>query len=175
MKKVLIIGRSGSGKDALAIALTNKYGMKQLCSTTTRPKRYENENTHIFVSEEEANLMTERVAETFINGYQYFATKQQYIDCDAYVIDPYGMKRLCENTPEIPCIVVYVNVDREIRKERAMLRDSISSDKFDLSIFSIGIWTYPFSSVLNASRHIMQLSQILPGSRSQYKSSSLIS
>lgn len=121
-RKILIVGRSGSGKDAVAHALTRLFGLKQLCSTTTRPIRYEGEDSHIFVTEEEARMMTNRVAETVINGYQYFATKEQLDECDVYVIDPFGLKTLCERSPETDLCVVYVNVKTEIRKERAMKR-----------------------------------------------------
>jgi guanylate kinase len=121
-RKIVIVGRSGCGKDTLAIALTEQFGMKQLCSTTTRPKRYEGEDAHVFVSEEEANRMTDRVAETVINGYQYFATKQQLDECDTYVIDPRGLECLCENAPDVPLCVVYVYANDSIRKHRAMLR-----------------------------------------------------
>ena len=121
-RKILIIGRSGSGKDTLAMALTEKFGMKQLCSTTTRPRRYDGEDSHIFVSEAEAEKLKERVAETVINGYQYFATKQQFEECDIYVIDPRGLEYLCKKAPNSPLCVVYVHAEDGVRKERAIKR-----------------------------------------------------
>ena len=123
-KKIMILGRSGSGKDTVAQALTKLYGLKQLCSSTTRPRRYEGEDTHIFVSEEEANMMTDRVAETVINGYQYFATRQQLDECDTYVIDPIGLKCMQDNAKNVPLCVVYVNASSAVRKDRAMKRAS---------------------------------------------------
>ena len=38
--------------------------------------------------------MTDRVTETVINGYQYFATREQFDECDVYVIDPNGLSDL---------------------------------------------------------------------------------
>lgn len=121
-RKIMIVGRSGSGKDTLAALLTNRFGMDQLCSTTTRPRRYEGEATHVFVSEEEANLMTERVAETVIDGYQYFATKGQFEECDIYVIDPRGLECVCENAQDTELCVVYVNASHDTRLNRAKKR-----------------------------------------------------
>ena len=121
-KKILILGRSASGKDTLAVELTKQFGLKQLCSTTTRPMRYENEDTHVFVTEEEANEMTDRVAETVINGYQYFATRQQLDECDIYVIDPIGLYGLCKNAPNTEFCIVYVHADDATRKARAIGR-----------------------------------------------------
>ena len=121
-RKILIMGRSGSGKDTLAHYLTKDFNMKQLISTTTRPPRSATESTHVFVSEYEANKMKERVAETFIDGYQYFATKQQLDECDIYVIDPKGLKDVCDRAPDTDLCVVYVDAPRTIRKRRAMDR-----------------------------------------------------
>jgi hypothetical protein len=70
---ILIIGRSGSGKDFLARELA-KNGLSQVKSYTTRPPRYEGEDTHIFISAEEASRTEGKIATTVINGYEYFAT-----------------------------------------------------------------------------------------------------
>lgn len=121
-RKIMIVGRSGCGKDTLAMCLAQHFNMKQLISTTTRPPRYEGEKAHVFVTEKEAETMTERVAETVINGYQYFATKQQLDECDVYVVDPKGLSDVCERAPETNLCVVYVNASKKVRKQRAIDR-----------------------------------------------------
>lgn len=120
--KIMVVGRSGSGKDTLANVLKDTYGYSQLYSTTTRPRRTPDEATHVFVTEEEANQMTERVAETVIDGYQYFATKGQFEESDIYLIDPRGLECVCKNAPEIPLYVVYVEASQETRLQRAKAR-----------------------------------------------------
>ena len=120
--KIMVVGRSGSGKDTLANVLKDTYGYSQLYSTTTRPRRTPDEATHVFVTEEEANQMTERVAETVIDGYQYFATKGQFEECDIYVIDPRGLDCVCKNAPDIPLYVVYVEASQDTRLARAKSR-----------------------------------------------------
>ena len=121
-KKIMIVGRSGCGKDTLAYCLTKNHDLKQLISTTTRPPRYTGEMAHVFVSEEEANMMTDRVAETVINGYQYFATRQQLDECDIYVIDPKGLRDTCERAPDTELCVVYVKASKPVRRKRAIDR-----------------------------------------------------
>ena len=85
----------------------------------TRPKRYDDEDTHVFISEEQANAipLEDRVAYTEIGEYQYFATKEQVQESDAYIIDPKGVKVLLEKMPEENFIIVYIRpVDRDIQK-----------------------------------------------------------
>ena len=50
---VLIVGESGSGKSTICDELTKRYGLKQVESYTTRPRRSEDEDGHTFVSDEE--------------------------------------------------------------------------------------------------------------------------
>jgi guanylate kinase len=121
-KKIMIVGRSGCGKDTLAYCLTKNHNLKQLISITTRPPRYTGETAHIFVSEDEANQMTDRVAETVINGYQYFATRAQLDECDVYVVDPKGLSDVCERAPETKLTVVYVQASTKTRRKRAIDR-----------------------------------------------------
>ena len=73
----LVVGRTASGKDYLANLLKEKYNKKLVISRTTRPKRYEDEDTHIFVTEEEALKDKDKyLAYTEINNYKYYITKE---------------------------------------------------------------------------------------------------
>lgn len=120
--KILIIGRSGSGKSTLANYLTEKYGLKQLESYATRPMRVKNEKGHRFITPEEAKNFTDRVAETVINGYEYFATRQQVNECDVYVIDPKGLVELCKRMPDTKFYVVYLYASNDSRMKAATSR-----------------------------------------------------
>ena len=88
---ILICGKSGSGKTTIANQLTAKYGLKQLKSYTTRPRRKYSESDHMFADKnvfehhKEGNRI---VADATINGYKYWATKEQLDHSDIYVIDP---------------------------------------------------------------------------------------
>ena len=96
--------------------------MKVLQSYTTRPKRYPDEQGHIFVTKQEADeiMIHERiVADTKFDGYLYFATQEQVDNADVYVIDPDGMMRLLNNySGDKKLISFYINTDRETRKQR---------------------------------------------------------
>lgn len=121
--KYLIVGRSGRGKDRLCAEL-QKQGLKILKSYTTRPKRTPNEDTHIFITPEEANTITDKIATTTLNGYDYFATKEQVKECDVYTIDPHGIYELVKNMPDTSFHIIYcsasdINVCREMAIKRA--------------------------------------------------------
>lgn len=127
----LIVGRTGSGKDYLARKLTER-GLKQVLSYATRPKRSENENSHIFITPEEADQFTDKVAQTVINGYEYFATAEQVNESDIYIIDPNGIDVLVKNMPETEFQVVYVQANDDLnRKANAVKRaeDKIAEEQ----------------------------------------------
>jgi len=130
---ICIIGRTGSGKDYLAKKLEEK-GLKQIKSYTIRPKRNENEDTHTFITKEEANEITDKIAVTEINGYEYFATYSQVKDNDIYIIDPNGLKVLSENLKDEKMLVVYVKADDDERKNRAINR--ADNKEKELEIFN---------------------------------------
>lgn len=87
----LIVGESGSGKTTIANELEERYGLKQLQSYTTRPKRYENEAGHIFITDQEFDSLNGICAYTMFNGHKYCATSKQVDESDLYIIDPYGI------------------------------------------------------------------------------------
>lgn len=122
-KHVLIVGRTASGKDTLAEYLRECYHMTFVKSYTTRPRRTRDEDTHVFIDQKQADaLRPDAAAYTKIGDYEYFATKQQVIDTDGYVIDPRGVASLCKNMPDTQFIVAYIVADADERREHAQQR-----------------------------------------------------
>lgn len=116
---LLIIGPSGSGKTTIANRLEEKYGLKQIRSYTTRPKRSQNEDSHTFITEEEFMILKNLMAYTEYNGYRYGATLKQIEDCDIYVVDVPGVRTLIKNyggTKKI--IAVCLKVNEQIALDR---------------------------------------------------------
>ena len=128
--KFLIVGRTGTGKDKLRSILESEYGWNFVLSHTTRPRRYPDENTHIFISKESADAIPadKKVASTVIkndenNSNEYFTTREQVEACDAYIIDPVGIQTLLTNMPEEPFEIVYLTPkDKETQKQMAVRR-----------------------------------------------------
>lgn len=123
---VLLVGRTSSGKSSLIKKLCERTGLKQLISQTTRPRRNDNDNDHLFVSVDDylqAKENGEIVAETEIAGNYYYATKEQLYEADLYTIDPAGIgSLLAMNLPNIRFVVVYISCPDEERKARAEKR-----------------------------------------------------
>lgn len=95
-KKIyLIVGASGSGKDTTVDCLCKVLGKTKVISRTTRKPRYEGEKTHIFITNEQADKEFDNsVARTIFNGNRYYATKEDVLNSDFYIIDPYGVRTM---------------------------------------------------------------------------------
>ena len=126
--KYLLVGRSGSGKDYTSEVL-KKYGLTFLKSYTTRPKRFEKEDTHVFINKEEVDSYTDKIAYTKINDNEYFSTKQQVVDNDAYIIDPNGIKVLLDNMKDTEFFIIYVSANNDMQRKQMSINRSNSIEK----------------------------------------------
>ena len=119
----LIVGCSGSGKTTITERLEQKYGLKSIQSYTTRPKRYEDESGHTFVSDEEFDELTDMVGYTEFAGNRYCATTEQVENNDLYIIDPKGVDFFMKSykgskTPK----VIFISSNMTTRYERMKSR-----------------------------------------------------
>ena len=116
-----VMAESSAGKDTLVNKLCERTGYRQLISYSTRPRRTNEGDTHIFVTEEEYQKMFESgqvAAYTQINGCRYWCTIDQLYSTDIYVIDPIGVEILRSlDLPGLRIVSVYINVPEEIRKQ----------------------------------------------------------
>lgn len=125
--RILIIGRTATGKDTLAKVLTEAHGLKQLKSYTDRPRRKGEGDTHVFV--ETADLPKAGiVAKTKIGPYTYLATTSQFRDADVYVVDPEGLADIARTRTD-PLAVVYLWSPPELRLERFAERSGLKADE----------------------------------------------
>lgn len=124
MKNIyLIIGRSGSGKTTLTEMLAKEHGLKTVWSYTTRPARYEGEEGHIFVSEDEFDCLGEMCAYTEYGGYRYGVTSEIIDNSDLYVIDPPGVLYLKDRYKGSKgLITVFLDISRDICRQRMEAR-----------------------------------------------------
>lgn len=131
-KLFCVMAETGAGKDTLVKRLCEDTGMKAIVSYTTRPRRTNEDDTHIFVDDSVYEQMKDNLAAyTEINGFRYWTTIEQIYDNDIYIIDPNGLETL-ENLglEDIDICSIYINVPLEVRLERALYRGDPVEDFF---------------------------------------------
>lgn len=124
----LIIGRSGTGKSTIEKKLCNTYNVKTIKSYTTRPPRSKDDDTHIFIKDEEYDDFEPKIATTTINGIRYFATLDQFNESKIYVIDPKGLYELIKNMPDKQFNLLYLNISKEQHKAQLKNRRKCSDE-----------------------------------------------
>lgn len=129
---LLIVGRTASGKDSLVNKLCERTNLKAITSYTTRPRRENEGDTHIFTTEdiyEQMQAEGKVAAYTQISGYHYWTTIDQLYENDVYIIDYKGIQTLRElNLSGIRFVTIFVNVPDKVREERALSKRK--DDKF---------------------------------------------
>ena len=135
-----IMGRTSCGKDTLVQKLCERTGLTAITSYTTRPRRNNEGNTHIFSSKEEYARMQSNgniAAYTNIAGNDYWTTIEQLYQHSIYIIDPKGVETLRKlDLPNLRLVTVYINTPDDIRRDRAINKrgdDRLTFMKRDMS------------------------------------------
>lgn len=129
MKKLFcVVGRTGTGKDSLVDLVCSSLGMKKVKSYTTRERRPgEGDGSHVFIKPVEIDQFKGRMAAyTKIGEVEYFATVEQVLEGDFYVIDPNGLDDFRErwdfNKFPISIVVIYITVPKMTQLSRLLGR-----------------------------------------------------
>lgn len=143
MKKLyLIVGRTCSGKSSLTKQVAKDLNLSILKSYSTRAMREEeltnpDDVDHVFITDEEADkiLSTQTIlAYTKINGIRYFATLEQVLAADFYIIDPLGVQSLERELKrhgwwnQIYIETIYITAPNDIRQERYISRGNTAAE-----------------------------------------------
>lgn len=119
-----VMGRTSSGKDSLVGKLCERMGLTQIISYTTRPRRDNEGDTHIFTTKEVYEQMKSEgnvAAYTEIAGNIYWTTVDQLYENDVYIIDPNGVQTLRKlNLPNLRLVTVFINTPDDVREHRAL-------------------------------------------------------
>lgn len=132
MKKFLVLGRTASGKSTIVKNAAEKLNMTVLKSYCTRPPRNgESDTDHIFVKPEDVEKYTDdMIAYTDkIDEYERFATLEQFLKSDFYIIDPVGVQYLKSlNIPNVELVEIYIRVPTMELAKRAKKRGDKMTD-----------------------------------------------
>jgi len=128
-ERLLILGKSGSGKDFLMRNLA-KLGLTIGLKTTSRPIRYYEKNNvqYDFISNElfleKKNQNEFLVSQSFNileDIWYYGITKSEFERAQVFIITPDEFLQIDKETRK-RCFVVYLDIDRSIRESRLLGR-----------------------------------------------------
>jgi len=116
----IIIGKSGSGKTALAKLLEERLEIPRIKGYTTRPKRDESDDDYNFVEQLEPWSDEEILCKTEINGYKYWKLKCEihYWQDQTIIVNPEGLRELYET--DIELVVINLVADYKVRYYRIL-------------------------------------------------------
>ena len=144
-----VLGRTSCGKDTLVNKLCERTGLTAITSYTTRPRRNNEGDTHIFSTKETYEQMQADgniAAYTEIADNIYWTTIDQLYEHSVYIIDYKGIETLRQlNLPNLRIVTVFINTPDDIRRERAlnkrgddrlvfMKRDMAERDQFRMML-----------------------------------------
>jgi len=134
-EKLIILGKSGSGKDYLMRKLIEE-GLKGCLKMTTRPMRV-NEVQNITYNFVDFEIFREKINNNDLICYQKFEvtpldkspeiwyygiTKEEFNSSQVFIMTPGDLSQVDPETRK-KCFVVYLDIDREIREKRITKRN----------------------------------------------------
>lgn len=124
-----VLGRTGSGKSTVTKEAAKQLNMNILRSYSTRQYLRQGEtkenSDHMLISPDEVEkYRNDMIAYTDRVGYCSFATKQQLLDNDFYIINPTGFYELKLKTKNmnVELVTIMVNVPYNDLRQRAKKR-----------------------------------------------------
>ena len=118
-KRLIIVGKGGSGKDHLRKMLEAK-GFKYCLSHTTRPIREGEENgkDYWFIKSSILPSMADDFYEAvFFNNWFYGTSLDEFYSSNLFIMTPKGVEKL-KPEDRIESNILYLNIDEETRRTR---------------------------------------------------------
>lgn len=136
MKRIILLGRAGAGKDFLRKFLESKGGLEFQVSYTTRPPR-PNEihgQDYFFITEDEFSRLSQEKAwheRANFNNWNYGTLKSQFNAKDnaLFIMSPEGLQHLTKKELE-ESFLVYLNILKE-EKNKAILIERLRARNWD--------------------------------------------
>ena len=141
-KRVIIVGKGGSGKDHLRKEMVSR-GFKYCVSHTSRPIRQEEEDgiDYYFVDKEyfDSGSFYEKVV---FNKWFYGTSMDEFNSANLFIMTPSGLAKMSEADRK-QSYVIYIDIDEETRRKRLLARRDaddverrLKADELDFGNFS---------------------------------------
>jgi guanylate kinase len=122
MKRIIISGKGGSGKDYLR-KIMEDLGFTYCKSYTTRPIREGEENgkDYFFIEEKDIPAKKDLYESVYFNGWFYGTPKTEFKKSNLFIMTPKGISFLKKEDRK-NSIVIYIEANEETRKNRLLER-----------------------------------------------------
>jgi guanylate kinase len=122
MKRIIISGKGGSGKDYLR-KIMEDLGFTYCKSYTTRPIREGEKNgkDYFFIEEKDIPAKKDLYESVYFNGWFYGTPKTEFKKSILFIMTPKGISFLKKEDRK-NSIVIYIEANEETRKNRVLER-----------------------------------------------------
>lgn len=123
-----IVGASATGKSTIVKKICEDFHLEETKSRTERPRRWPDEDTHMFVSPAQADKeydSTEALLQTEVSGSRYYALPEDLRDF--YIIDANGVHDIKAAQQNFKYKIVLLKTPFPIRLFRIILRDGFKN------------------------------------------------
>lgn len=134
----VLFGMTGAGKSFIAHHLMERFGLRRIKNTTTRPQRGESDNEYNFTSEDkflqdEGRYVAVRAYDTYIEDtpkrHYYGVDKLELEKGGILITDFVGFKELLERDNDL--VGIYIYADKTTRMIRSALREGFKVEEFE--------------------------------------------
>jgi guanylate kinase len=144
--KIIVCGKSGSGKDTLRQRL-QQIGFIYGKPYTTRPKReLETDSDYVFINDEQFSKLSEQkffFDVRVFNQWNYGLPNFEWNSCNLFVMTPSTINKISKKDLK-GCFIIYLDIEENVRRERISSRlgnaDSVErrleADKKDFENFT---------------------------------------
>lgn len=116
---VLVVAKSGVGKSYIVNKICEDFNKREVISRTTRKPRFQNESTHVFVSNEQADKeFNNSIAKTIFDRNRYYTLEEDLEGRDIYIIDPRGVKSMKDKGIDFKTVYINANLITRIKQMR---------------------------------------------------------
>lgn len=129
---IALVSKTSSGKDTCANYIKKEYGIEPIVSFTTREMRKGEVNgrEHYFITKDEMSALLQEKDNILAyvkfpkTGIEYCASTYNITENQirTYIIDPSGLDWLRKNRPDVKVISIYLHLDENLIRERALKR-----------------------------------------------------
>lgn len=133
--KILIIGRTKTGKTVLARKLSAATGLSVLKTSTSRPRRYPEEDDYRFYTPEEAARIPTEIKlfmTRSVDSYECWTDYREFMDAGIAILDPTALEEAVRLWQSQGCrvTVLYCDEPMTLRQSRWHHDAHVNAEKF---------------------------------------------